>query len=172
MSKECGTVYWITGLSGAGKTTLARGLVAALRAQGRFVLLLDGDELRAILGRVAGGFDPAARLELAQTYARLAQALAAQGADAVCATISMFQTVRDWNRANNPAYVEVFLDVPLDLRARRDPKGLYARADGAMAGLDTTVELPAAPDLVVDADVACEDAVARVLALARARGIA
>jgi cytidine diphosphoramidate kinase len=172
MSASPGTVYWITGLSGAGKTTLARAVVTELRARGRFAVLLDGDELRAILGRETGGFDPASRSELAHVYARLARALAAQGADAVCATISMFRAVRDWNRANNPAYVEIYLDVPLDERARRDPKGLYARGDGAMAGLDSAAETPETPDLVFGAGVAPPDAVARILAFARAKNLA
>lgn len=172
MSASPGTVYWITGLSGAGKTTLARAVAAELRARGRFALLLDGDELRAILGRETGGFDPASRSELAHVYARLAHALAAQGADAVCATISMFRAVRDWNRANDRAYVEIYLDVPFAERVKRDPKGLYARGDGAMAGLDSAAETPETPDLVFGADVTPHEAVARVLAFARTKGFA
>lgn len=172
MTASPGTVYWITGLSGAGKTTLARALVAGLRARGRIALLLDGDALRAILGRETGGFEPEARLELARVYARLAHALAAQGADAVCATISMFHEVRRWSRANNPAYVEIYLDVPLAERARRDPKGLYARGDGAMAGLDSAVETPENPDMVFGPDLAPDDAASRALDFARARGLA
>jgi cytidine diphosphoramidate kinase len=149
---KSGTVFWITGLSGAGKTTLAQLLVPALRARGRAAVLLDGDMLRAILGRAAGSYDTSARLELAHVYARLAQALAAQGIDAVCATISMFDAVREWNRSNNASYVEIYLDVALAERVRRDPKGIYARAkagtEEAVPGFDDAFEAPKAPDLV------------------------
>jgi adenylylsulfate kinase-like enzyme len=155
-SPDIGTVFWITGLSGAGKTTLAKTLVPALRARGRASVLLDGDTLRAILGREASAYDRAARLDLAHVYARLAQALAAQGVDAVCATISMFDAVRDWNRANNASYVEIYLDVALAERVRRDPKGIYARAqagaEASVPGFDEAFEAPKAPDLVFGPD--------------------
>ena len=149
---KSGTVFWITGLSGAGKTTLAELLVPALRNRGRAAVLLDGDMLRAILGREAGAYDREARRELAFVYARLAHALAAQGIDAVCATISMFDAVREWNRTNNASYVEIYLDVALAERVRRDPKGIYARAqagaEAAVPGFDDAFEAPKAPDLV------------------------
>ncbi|MCA3260307.1 MAG: adenylyl-sulfate kinase [Telmatospirillum sp.] len=151
-----GTVFWVTGLSGAGKTTLAQSLVPALRARGRACALLDGDMLRAILGRDAGSYDRDARRELAFVYARLAHALATQGIDAVCATISMFDAVRDWNRANNASYVEIYLDVALAERVRRDPKGIYARAqagtEASVPGFDDAFEAPKAPDLVFGPD--------------------
>jgi cytidine diphosphoramidate kinase len=165
-----GTVFWITGLSGAGKSTLANALVPLLRNAGRTPLLLDGDLLREALGRTAG-FERADRLALAHTYARLAQMVAKQGIDAVCATISMFDEVRDWNRANHAAYVEIYLDVPLALRVARDPKGIYARAAagtaGAVPGFDADFEAPKNPDLVFDASLAPEDAAARILAWRR-----
>jgi cytidine diphosphoramidate kinase len=149
---KSGTVFWITGLSGAGKTTLAELLVPALRNRGRAAVLLDGDMLRAILGRAAGSYDSAARRELAFVYARLAHALAMQGIDTVCATISMFDAVRAWNRTNNASYVEIYLDVALAERVRRDPKGIYARAqagaEAAVPGFDDAFEAPKAPDLV------------------------
>ena len=115
-----GRVVWITGLSGAGKTTLARALQRALPGS----LLLDGDELREALGASGHGFDAESRRRLALTYARLAGRLARQGATVIVATISLFHDLHAWNRANLPGYVEIFLDVPEDDRRGRDPKGL------------------------------------------------
>lgn len=150
---EQGRVFWITGLSGAGKTTIATALAARLRAVGAPVILLDGDTLRAILAPAAG-YDPEARLQLAMTYARLCAELASQGMIVICATISMFHAVRDWNRANIPGYREVYLRVSLDERMQRDPKGLYkANRSGSlenMVGIDQQPELPLTPDLVID----------------------
>lgn len=150
-----GTVYWITGLAAAGKTTLATGLVARLRRGGRPAVLLDGDRLRAVLA-AEGANGAADRLRLAMTYARLAQEIAGQGIDAVCATISMFHAVRDWNRAHISSYREIYLRVPAEVLAARDPKGIYARhragAETQVVGQDLAPELPRRPDLVIDND--------------------
>lgn len=141
--------FWITGFSGAGKTTVAEGLAARFRAAGITPVLLDGDRLRAVLAPEAG-HDPETRRRLAATYGRLCAELAGQGLVVICATISMFQAVRDWNRAHVPGYVEIYLKVPVAERRARDPKGLYAAADGQMTGLDHAAEEPLTPDLVLE----------------------
>ena len=145
-------MYWLTGLSGAGKTTLARRLVDWLRAAERTALLLDGDELRPMLG-ASMGYAGNERIALAFCYARLCRLLATQGADVVLATISLVRDVHTWNRSNLPGYVEILLDVPLGELRRRDPKGLYARARTGeaanVAGVDLAVEVPVSPDVVI-----------------------
>lgn len=142
--------YWITGLSGAGKTTLARMLTENLRSQGRTVILLDGDDLREVMGRT-NAHAREERLDLAQSYARLARLIANQGADVVISTISLFHEVHAWNRRNLPGYREIYLDVPLKELKRRDPKGIYAKAaEGEVrniAGIDFNVDIPRAPDI-------------------------
>lgn len=165
-----GRVFWITGLSGAGKTTLGRELWRRLRAAGRPVTFLDGDGLRAAiaedLGHSAGD-----RRRSAMRNARLCCLLAEQGADVVCATISLFHEVQRWNRENIPGYREIYLRVPIGELRRRDNKGIYVRAHGGEArdvvGLDVPEEAPEAPDLVIDnygaLDVAT--AVDRILAV-------
>lgn len=158
-----GRVIWLTGLSGAGKTTLARALQQALPG----ALLLDGDALRSVLGASQTGFDRESRLALALTYARLCRLLADQGATVIIATISLFHAVHDWNRENIRNYLEVFLDVPEDIRRQRDPKGLYAaqpqNGKQSMAGLDVAVEFPRQPDICITHDVSVHDACSRVI---------
>ena len=163
--KSGGRVIWITGLSGAGKTTLARALLEHLPG----AILLDGDELREALGAAGSGFDAASRKKLALTYARLARLLVRQGLTVLVATISLFHDVHAWNRQHLPGYREVFLDVTEELRRQRDPKGLYAVEQAgritAMAGSATCVELPLSPHLRLDASQPLEECVRQVLEL-------
>jgi len=155
--KQRGQVIWITGLSGAGKSTLAARVVHALQVDRQTVIYLDGDELRAVLvpqNQSDQAMDRVSRLSLAQQYAALCRLLANQGLTVVIATISMFQEVHAWNRANIPNYVEVFLRVPLRVLRDRDPKGIYQAFDqgelASVAGLDLEVDDPADPDIVID----------------------
>jgi adenylylsulfate kinase-like enzyme/phosphohistidine swiveling domain-containing protein len=165
-----GRVFWITGLSGAGKTTLGRELRSRLQAAGGQVTLLDGDALRAAIAEDLN-HNASDRRRSAMRNARLCRLLAEQGADVVCATISLFHEVQRWNRENIPGYREIYLRVPLDVLRRRDSKGLYASAHNGDAqdvvGLDVPAEVPEAPDLVLDnygtLDVAT--AVDRILAV-------
>ena len=149
-----GCVVWITGLSGAGKTTLATALVRELCQDEMKAVLLDGDVLREVLGadEIGTGFHSTEkRLHLAKRYARLCQVLSKQNLIVVIATISLFSEVHRWNRLNFHAYVEVLIDLPLHELRRRDPKGIYRRFDSGdisnVAGLDLKVEFPLKPDL-------------------------
>jgi adenylylsulfate kinase len=153
ISAPIGTTYWITGLPGSGKTTIARLLCARLRHQGLPAVLIDGDRMREILGGTFG-YGRAERENLAGIYGRWCQELNLQGTDAVCATVSMFEAAREWNRRNLDNYREIYLRVPFSVLRQRDPKALYANAaKGRMSdipGLDQLFEEPCAPDIVID----------------------
>lgn len=147
-----GHVYWITGLSGSGKSTTARGLTAKLRDQRRPVILLDGDDLRSVYGDgLAFTLDD--RRVLAMRHARLCRLLSSQGFDVVCATISLFHACHDWCRQNIENYHEIYLRTSWDELRRRDPKGLYQRStNGDVVGVDIPVEEPRAPGLIIEND--------------------
>ena len=151
ISAPQGRVIWITGLSGAGKSTIAHEVVTRLRASGRPTVVLDGDELRSVFGAVApnsGNHGRAGRLALAMQYSQLCKLLAEQGFDVVIATISLFQEIHRWNRENLPFYFEAYLRVPVEELRRRDPKGIYRRFDAGeltnVAGLDLAIDEPEA----------------------------
>ncbi|MFZ0311274.1 MAG: adenylyl-sulfate kinase [Candidatus Korobacteraceae bacterium] len=171
---SAGRVFWITGLSGAGKTTLGWELTTRLRAAGRPVTFLDGDALRSVIAEDLG-HSKDDRRRSAMRNARLCRLLAEQGGDVVCATISLFHEVQRWNREHIPGYREIYLRVPIEELQRRDSKGIYGRARRGDApdvvGLDLPAEAPEAPDLILDnygaLDVAT--AVDRILAVC-ARG--
>ena len=142
---KTGPVIWITGLSGAGKTTVGRIVQRMLEEAGQPAIFLDGDELRTLFP-LGDRFDRESRLKLALGYGKLCRLLALQGYAVVCATISMRREVYSWNRANLPGYVEVFLDVDEDTRRRRDPKRYYALIEEGgikdFAGSDQSVDWP------------------------------
>lgn len=155
--KSLGEVLWICGLSGAGKTTLALEITKKLRAQGKFVVLLDGDELREVFGATAANAQNhgrEGRLALAMQYAHLCRVIATQELTVVIATISLFREVHAWNRENLPGYFEVYLKVPVDELRRRDPKGIYRRFDAGelsgVAGLDVPIDEPEDAEWVVE----------------------
>lgn len=173
-----GSVIWITGLSGAGKTTLAKSLASALRNHGRRVVLLDGDELREIFGAAAAngqyhGWEQ--RLSLAKQYAHLCRVISSQGMIVVIATISLFSEVHAWNREHLPGYFEVYLKVPMEELRRRDPKGIYRGFDNGeiqnVAGLDLQIDEPAAPDLQIEYDAgrSIEDVIDELITAFEAR---
>lgn len=156
------TVYWITGLSHSGKTTLGRLLVDKLRKAGRSVVFLDGDELREVYGDA--GYSSSSRRDTALRHARLCRLLFAQGFDVVCCTISLFHDVQEWNRANISGYREIFLKAPVEVLRGRDRRGVYASSE-PVSGVDIAAEEPRQPDLVLDASgiFTPEELLARVL---------
>lgn len=149
-------VIWITGLSGAGKTTLANELIKQLVSEDKQPILLDGDQLREIFVDSADqnhSHDRSYRLALALKYSGLARLLSGQGFGVIVATISLFKEVHDWNRKNLKNYYEVFLDTPIEELKKRDSKKIYSRffenEISNVAGLDIEVEQPKSPDLLV-----------------------
>ena len=149
--KNSGGLVWITGYSGAGKTTVAQKVYEGLCKLSVPAVLLDGDDIRSILGE-RFGHDLEDRRQLASVYGRLCKKLADSGITVIIATIAMFEAVRKENRVSNSRYLEVYLDVPLDIRIERDPKGLY-RAAAARGASDREnipgLEVPESPDLVI-----------------------
>ena len=146
-------VFWITGLSAAGKTTLAKLVVSRLHSLGQPVVLLDGDLLREAMGS-SHGHDREGRLGLAYKYAGLAKMIAIQDVTVVVSAVALFKEIHKWNRNNLPGYFEVFIKVNLDELRKRDPKGIYASYDKGqiknVAGLDLDVDEPKNPDLLIE----------------------
>jgi len=150
-------IIWITGLSGAGKSTIGARVVEGLRKNGEQVVYLDGDELREVFGASCANINNhgrEGRLALAMQYSRLCRVIAEQGLTVVIATISMFKEIHSWNRRNLPGYFEVYLKVPVDELRRRDPKQIYKKFDSgelsSVAGLDLEIDEPMDADLIVN----------------------
>lgn len=144
-----GRFIFITGLSGAGKTTLATLLTSKMRTEGRPVVMLDGDALRESIGEDLG-HSMEERKVAAMRYSRLAKLLITQNIDVVLATISMFEDVRSWNRSHFKNYFEVYLRVSREELERRNQKGLYGLASKHVVGIDLKFDEPKSSDFVCD----------------------
>lgn len=147
-----GYLFWLTGLSGSGKTTIGLHLTTILRNSGYSVIFLDGDHLREVTGNLFG-HTREERLKAAFLYARLCKTLVEQGAIVVCATISLFHEVQAWNREHIPGYIEIFIDVPLTELIQRDSKQIYAKVQNGeirhVVGIDIAADYPLQPNLTV-----------------------
>ena len=143
--------YWVTGLSGSGKTTISTLLKKRIEAKGLPVILLDGDILRKVLDSQAYSYED--RRTLGFKYARLCQILVSQGFNVVIGVICLFHDIQSWNKENILNYVEIFLDTPLDELKRRDVKGIYKQLKSGqisnVAGGDIVAEFPLAPDVKI-----------------------
>ncbi len=148
-------VLWLTGLSGAGKSTIANLVEKKLYAMGRHTFLLDGDNVRHGLNHDLG-FTEADRIENIRRVGEVARLMADAGLIVITAFISPFRAEREMVRAMLPEgrFLEIFIDAPLAEAERRDVKGLYKKARAGeldnFTGIDSPYETPEAPDLHID----------------------
>ncbi|WP_175915313.1 MULTISPECIES: sulfate adenylyltransferase subunit CysN [Burkholderia] len=148
-------IAWLTGLSGAGKSTIANLVEQRLHALGKHTYLLDGDNVRHGLNRDLG-FTEADRVENIRRVAEVARLMLDAGLITLVSFISPFRAERDMARALVGAdeFVEVFVDTPLAVAEERDPKGLYKKARKGelkhFTGIDSPYEPPAQPELRID----------------------
>ena len=145
-----GTVYFFTGLSGAGKTTIGGLFYQRLKATKPNVVLLDGDEIRVAFGEDVG-YTNDERLRWAGRIFRVCKLLSAQGIDVVVCSIAMYESVRRWNRENIPNYKEIYIKVSKNTLMQRNQKGLYT-AGKNVVGIDLPFDEPKSPDIVLHND--------------------
>jgi len=170
-------ILWFTGLSGSGKSTIANLVEQELHAGGAHTYLLDGDNVRHGLNRDLG-FTDADRVENVRRVGEVARLFTDAGMIVLCSFISPFRAERSMVRelVAEGEFIEVFVDTPLAECIRRDPKGLYARAQAGLiknfTGIDSPYEVPEHPDLRLDTtQTNLQESAARVLALLQEREI-
>jgi bifunctional enzyme CysN/CysC len=169
-------ILWFTGLSGAGKSTIANLTEGQLIARGAHTYMLDGDNVRLGLNRDLG-FTAADRVENIRRVGEVARLFVDSGLIVLCAFISPFKAERDGVRqlVGEGEFIEIFVDAPIDVCRTRDPKGLYAKADAGgitnFTGIDSPYEPPADPEIrLMTASMKAEDAAQQIVDWLVARG--
>ncbi len=152
--KQRGRVFWMVGLSGSGKSTLARAAEQTLHQQGKLTMLLDGDNLRAGVNNNLG-FSAQDRTENIRRAAEVAKLFAQCGIITICSLISPTEEARAQARSIiGEAFVEVYIQCPLEVCEQRDVKGLYAKARRGeikdFTGISAPFEPPAKADIVLN----------------------
>ena len=170
-------MLWLTGLSGAGKSTIANLVEQQLHTRGYHTYLLDGDKLRRGINSDLG-FTDSGRIENIRRVAYVASLMLDAGLMVIVALISPFTRERELARrlVNEGEFFEIFVDAPLELAEQRDPKGLYKKARRGelpnFTGIDSPYEPPDDPELRVDtAALDPEESAASVIALLEQRGV-
>ncbi|MDA7506078.1 adenylyl-sulfate kinase [Akkermansiaceae bacterium] len=159
---QSGTVLWMYGLSGSGKSTIAAALERKLHEQGRFVVILDGDNFRHGLNSDLG-FSDDDRRENVRRVSEVAKMFAAQGVITIVSVITPKRALREQAREiiGDPFH-EIFIKASYETCAQRDPKGLYAKVAAGeikqFTGKDSGFEEPENPDLTIDTEQASPDA--------------
>ncbi|MGJ8663948.1 MAG: adenylyl-sulfate kinase [Marinicella sp.] len=147
---KTGKLYWITGLSGAGKTSLAECFYHRMQQHSPSIVYLDGDELRAIY-QEPGHYDFVGRKSVSMKHARLCALLTEQNHDVICATISMFDEVREWLKDHIEQYIEILITAPSDvLEQRRQLTFLSNDSENcSIVGEDIVAEFPQSPHVTL-----------------------
>lgn len=169
-----GFVLWMTGLSGAGKTTLAVALEAELKARGVRIERLDGDTVREGLTRDLG-FSKEDRDKNIERVAFVAKLLSRNNVGVLASFISPYAAMRQHVREHTTNFIETYIDAPLEVVEGRDVKGWYAKARAGLVknftGIDDPFEAPEAPELHIRTDLATmEECLAQILTHLESQG--
>lgn len=175
MSEQQGFVLWMTGLSGAGKTTIALKMLEQLKDRNLKLERLDGDVVRESLTKDLG-FTAEDRRKNIERITFVAKLLSRNGVGCICSFISPYQSVRDHVRDNTTNFLELFIDAPLEVVIDRDVKGLYEKAIAGeipnFTGISDPFEAPVKPDIHVRTDQqTVAESAAYIISQLEARGL-
>lgn len=147
LKKKYGTLFWITGLSGSGKTRIAKKIVNEIRKNYGPTIVLSGDDIRSIFK--LQGYSYKERLNTVFKYCKLAKKITSQNINVILAVIGMMDVLRTWNKKNVKNYVEIYIKTDLKKIIKAKKKKLYHKKISKIVGVDIKPEFPKNPNITV-----------------------
>ena len=151
INKKYGTLFWITGISGSGKTSIAKKIHKDIRKKFGPTIMLSGDDLRKIFS--LKGYSYNERSEIVLKYCKFAKFITDQKINVILAVIGMMDHVREWNRKNIKNYLEIYVKADLNKIIKKRKKKIYLKSIKNIVGLDIKPELPRKADISINNDL-------------------
>jgi len=148
LNKNYGILFWITGLSGSGKTTIAKKIYSRIRKDYGSTIIISGDEIRKIFS--LKGYTYNDRLKIVKKYCLLAKHVTQNKVNIIISVIGMIDTLRAWNRKNINNYIEIYIDSSIRYLKGRNKKKLYTNPKESVVGLNVKPEFPKKPDIKIN----------------------
>lgn len=146
-NKNKGIVFWITGLSGSGKTSIAKKIKKSIELKYGKTVLFSGDDLRNILN--LKDYEKDKRLSYGKSYSKIVQNLSSQNINVIIATVSLFREIHNWNRKNIENYCEIYIKTKVTNIKKFKKKKLYFKSKKNLVGIDIMPEFPLRPDIKI-----------------------
>lgn len=147
IDKKKGILFWITGLPGAGKTTIGNLIKNEIEKSYGPTLVVSGDDLRKIFS--LQGYDEISRNKIAYKYVNFAKLITNKKINLIFATVCMFDHMRDWNRKNIKNYCEIYIEANIKKIIKMKKKKLYMKIDKNIIGINIKPQLPKKPDIII-----------------------
>ena len=149
-NKKKGILFWITGLSGAGKTSVANEIKKEITKQFGPTLVFNGDDLRKIFK--LNKYDQKSRLENGKNFSEFAKFITNQNINLIFTVVGMFDQIRNWNKKNISNYVEIYLKASVSKIKKKRKKKLYFKKHGAIVGIQIKPQFPKKPNYIIKND--------------------
>lgn len=147
IKKNYGILFWITGLSGSGKTLIAKKIKKNISKNYGPTVVMSGDDLRDIFQ--LKGYSYSERLKTVKKYCKFSKFFTSQGINVIFAVIGMIDQIRNWNKKNIKNYVEIFIKSEIKTIIKNRKKKIYRDFNKNIVGLDIRPELPKKPDIII-----------------------
>ena len=142
-----GILFWITGLSGVGKTSLANGIKNEIKKNFGPTLVINGDDLRKIFK--LNKYDEKSRLEIGKQYCKFVKFITDQNINVIFAVVGLFDEIRKWNRKKISNYIEVYIKSEIPIIKKKGDKKLYKNKKHKIVGIQIIPQFPKKPDFII-----------------------